>query len=278
MKASSSSSSSSAFSGAAPARRPPDPARTRSLWVLVGAVVVVTLLPHVPLVSLLVRPLVWLSTMAHEAGHGVGALLVGGRFVSLAIYPDASGVAASSWDQGVVSHGAVVALAGLLGPAVAAVACLWMGISARLARVALVVMGLGCAALLLVTTGFGTVVAVGFALTFVAAGLASSPAWARLWCLVLAVDLGGAVFSRADYLFVTEATTGGGTMPSDVQQVATALGGHHLLWGVAIGAVSVLLLALGLVGFFVGDEGLHRLSLRWERRRQRRTVPTATRS
>jgi len=264
MKTSSSSPTSSSFASA-------DTARTRSLWVLVGAVVVVALLPHVPLLSLLVRPLVWLSTLAHEAGHGVGAILVGGRFVSLAIYPDASGVASSTWDQTVAGHGAVVSLAGLIGPAVAAVACLWMGISARLARVALVLMGLCCGALLLVTTGFGTIVALFFAVAFVGAGVLSSPSWARLWCLVLAVDLCGAVFSRADYLFVKEATTGQGTMPSDVQQVAAALGGNYLLWGLVIGGLSALLLGVGLVGFFVGDAGLHRLSGWWARRRQRRS-------
>jgi hypothetical protein len=220
-------------------------------------------LPHVPLASLLVRPLVWLSTLAHEGGHGVGAVLVGGTFKSLEIWPDASGVATSSYDASVPGKRALVAAAGLLGPAVVAVLLLWLGLSARLARVGVVVTALASLALLSVSTGFATLVVLAFAGACVAVALASSSSQplslARLFLLVLAVDLALAVFSRADYLFVAEAQTGGGTMPSDVAQVAMALGGHHLLWGALIGLVSVLLLALGLGGFFIGDLALHRL-------------------
>ncbi|HEY1099422.1 MAG TPA: hypothetical protein VGF99_10855, partial [Myxococcota bacterium] len=84
----------------------------------------------------------------------------------------------------------------------------------------------------------------------------------RLAVLVLAVELQAAVVSRADYLFVAEAHTGAGVMPSDVQQIATALGGHHLAWGVGIAIVSLALFVVGLAGFMLGD----RLTSSWARR------------
>lgn len=251
----------------------PSPPRTRAVVAVGAAFVIAVVLPHVPLLSLLVRPLVWLSTLAHEGGHGVGALLVGGSFKSLQIWPDASGVATSSYDAAVPVKRAIVAAAGLLGPAVVAVGLLWLGLSARLARVGVVLAAVCSLSLLAVTSGFATLVVLGFAAVAVAVGVVSktpqplSPA--RLFLLVLAVELALAVFSRADYLFVGEAKTGAGTMPSDVAQVATALGGHSLLWGALIGLLSVLLLVLGLAGFFVGDEALHRLH-DWRVRRAQR--------
>jgi hypothetical protein len=261
-----------ALSSPAPSSAPV-PGRTRAVVAVAVAAVIVLVLPHVPVASLLVRPLVWLSTLAHEGGHGVGAMLVGGTFKSLEIWPDASGVATSSYDASVPVRRAVVAAGGLLGPAVVAVLLLWLGLSARLARAGVVVAALASLALLSVTTGFATLLVLAFAAACVAVAVVSSSSsplsLARLFLLVLAVDLSLSVFSRADYLFVGEAQTGGGTMPSDVAQVAMALGGHYLLWGALIGLGSVLLLALGLLGFFAGDTALHRLH-DWRAGRRRR--------
>lgn len=249
------------------------PGRTRAVVAVAVAAVIALVLPHLPVASLLVRPLVWLSTLVHEGGHGVGAILVGGTFKSLEIWPDASGVATSSYDAVVPGKRAVVAAAGLLGPAVVAVLLLWLGLSARLARAGVIVVGLASLTLLAVTSGFATLVVLAFATACALVAVVSSStkplSLARLFLLVLAVDLALSVFSRADYLFVGEAQTGGGTMPSDVAQVAMALGGHYLLWGALIGLCSVLLLALGLTGFFIGDAALHRLH-DWRARRRGR--------
>ena len=238
-----------------------------SAWMtLIAAIGVTLLLPHVPLASLLARPLVWLSTLAHEGGHGVAAVLVGGTFTSLQIFPDASGVAHSMWDSSSSTNIAVVSLGGLLGPAVCALVLLWMGVSARLSRVALVVAGGVCAVFVgTVTTGFATIVTACWGAVFVALAVATSSKAARLAVLVLAVELWASVYSRADYLFVGEAHTGAGVMPSDVAQIATALGGHHLAWGVLIALVSVVLFVVGVAGFMLGD----RINSCWRRRRGR---------
>ena len=56
--------------------------------------------------------------MAHELGHGLTALLVGGDFESFKMYSDASGEALTmtpSWWQA-----ALVSVGGLLAPALAA--------------------------------------------------------------------------------------------------------------------------------------------------------------
>jgi hypothetical protein len=227
--------------------------RRSALWALFAAVAICVVLPHLPLAGIIARPLMWLSTLAHEGGHGVGAILVGGTFHKLQLFMDGSGVATSSYDSAVGWKQAVVSIAGLLGPAVCSVGFLWMGLSRKLARPALVLVAVCCAALLMVTAGFASVVAAVGAAIAIAVAIFASADVARVVCLVTAVELCGAVFTRGDYLFTKTAETGAGTMPSDVQHVALALGGHYLLWGAAIAVLSILLLALGLVGFVVSD-------------------------
>ena len=229
-----------------------------SAWrALAVAVVVALVLPWIPVVSLVARPLVWLSTLAHEGGHGIAAVLVGGTFSKLQLFPDASGVATSSYDANVAIHRALVSLGGLLGPAASALVLLWMGVSARLSRIGLVVAGLVCGAFVVtVTDGFATVIALGWGTVFIALAAFTSSSTARLAVLVLAVELWASVYSRADYLFVGEAKTGAGVMPSDVAQIANALGGHHLVWGAAIAVVSLLLFVVGVAGFMLGDTAI----------------------
>ncbi len=95
-------------------------------------------LPHVPIVHWAWWPLNLLSTLAHELGHGVAALLVGGHFDHLVVYADGSGVAVTATSGGRIAR-AVVAAGGLVGPAVAAAGMFLLARTQRHARVALAV-------------------------------------------------------------------------------------------------------------------------------------------
>jgi hypothetical protein len=48
------------------------------------------------------------------------------------------------------------------------------------------------------------------------------------------------------YVFMSEVEVDGEVRHSDIQNVADNLGGHYVMWGVAVTAVAVGLLALGL--------------------------------
>jgi hypothetical protein len=223
------------------------------------AVLVVVLLPHVPIVSLVVRPLVWLSTLMHELGHGTAQMALGAGLRELVIWPSAAGVAVPERGVDDVSS-ALIGLGGLVGPAIASAGFLVLGIVPRVARVSLVAVGLACIALALTKAGgFAVVVAGVWGFCFVVAGLVLSGERARVALLVFAVDLAGSVFSRGDYLFMATAKTDGGELPSDVASIASHLGGHYLAWGLAIAFLSVLLLGAGLAAFFAGES----LRTRW---------------
>jgi hypothetical protein len=218
--------------------------------VLAISVLVTALLYALPFGRTIAWPLVLVSTLAHELGHGLAAALLGGSFESLRLHADASGVALWRGSFGRFAT-AVVAGAGLVGPAVAAFLLLVLGRSTRNARV--VVGGLGAAllviALLLVRNAFGF----GFTLLLGAALLLVSWRAARMSqtvLLILAVQLALSVFSRSDYLFTSTALTSSGRMPSDVAIMAGALFLPYWFWGGLCGGLSLGLLVLGGAIFF----------------------------
>lgn len=227
----------------------------RALW---GAALVVIALhvlsSFIFLVRIIEAPLVWLSTFAHEAGHGLAAIAVGGKFEQLVIFWDASGVATHSDVQTNIGR-AIVSCGGLIGPAVVAALLFAFGTRARLARVGLALFGLAMITIgvVFVRNAFGLVFTIGFGALLGAGAIKLSNGRAQTAILFIAIQLALSVFSRGDYLFTATAKTGAGELPSDVAHVAEALGGSYLLWGMAIGALSVLILAGGLAGVWLAD-------------------------
>jgi hypothetical protein len=213
--------------------------------VLFGAVLATVIIFLLPANGLIGRPLLWLSTLVHELGHGITAWLVGGSFDSFDMWPKGSGLAHCDAPR---QYWALVSAGGLVGPAIVAAIGFVLARRARVAQVALLL----TAGLLLVLTVllagtwlawmFMPAVAVG--LIFVAARKDPEPAQIAL--VFLSTQMALSVFSRGDYLFTKEATTGAGTFPSDVANMATALGGPFWMWGAIVGLFSVLMLAGGL--------------------------------
>lgn len=232
---------------AASARVSPAQRARRALLYAVGLTVV---LYWVPFARLLGRPLVWFSTFAHEMGHGLAAVAVGSRFVSFKMWADASGVA-SHTASGSALGSAVISAGGLIGPAVLAAVFFAMARRARLSRIGLTLFAVGCVAalVLVVRNPFGGFFVGSLALVLGALAWRGSALTSQVALVFLAIQLALSVFSRGDYLFVATATTGAGSMPSDVAQMATALGGPYWMWGAIVGAFSVLVLVLGLRGF-----------------------------
>jgi hypothetical protein len=216
------------------------------------SIVLTVLLPRIPGLGLLWIPLLWLSTVAHELGHGVTAIALGGSFENFVIRADGSGTAYSSMPAGDGAR-ALVAAGGLVGPALVAAAWFVMARRPLGARLGLGLFGAGfvAAALLVAEPGFtqiylGTV----GGLSLLAAALLS-PGWAQGTLVFLATQLALSVYTRSDYLFTEVATPSGD--PSDVAVMAARLGGPYWAWGLACGLFSALVLVLGLRWFLRGD-------------------------
>ncbi len=223
---------------------------TKARMALLISVLVTGLLYVVPFGSWLAWPLILISTVAHESGHGLMANVVGGAFQSLKIHGDASGVARWSGEVGRFGQAAVSA-GGLLGPAFTAAALFGTARTPKAAQWALGLLGL---ALVLLTVFFVRnlfgFVFVGL-LAALALGIArfTRPETSQLALVFTAVQLSLSVFSRADYLFTPTAHTASGVMPSDVASIADALLLPYWVWGLACGGLSLLVLGIGLANF-----------------------------
>src|SRR5688572_32874102 len=94
----------------------PERQRPGARVVLVASAAATLLLYNVPLFGrILARPLILLSTLAHEMGHGLTAVLLGGEFVRLKMWLDGAGVAEMDLDGfGRIREGLTIA-GGLVG-------------------------------------------------------------------------------------------------------------------------------------------------------------------
>ena len=165
-------------------------------------------------------PLLLLSTLAHEMGHGIAAVLVGGEFQSFVLYADASDMA--SIVVGGRLAGAWVSAGGLLGPSVAAGVLFILGTRARIARCGLlgVAAALVLACVLVVRNLFGILFVMVVAAAAGGIALRASAPVAQIASVFIGTQLALSVFSRRDYLFAAVAKTANGEMPSDVALIA----------------------------------------------------------
>lgn len=217
---------------------------------LLVATVVTIALYLVPGGDVAARPLVWMSTLAHELGHAAATTAVGGEVASVQVFADGSGVTTGSAPAGRLRT-AVVAAGGLLGPAVLAALLFALAGRGRHARIA--AGGLGMALLLtlpfalrgLLAVAVGAVVAAALLLVAVRGRAAVT----QVLLVFLAIQLALSVFSRGDYLFTGTAMTATGPHPSDSAQIAGALFGPYWLWGAVFGLISVVVLGVGIVTF-----------------------------
>lgn len=228
-------------------------ARRRAKNAIVASVLITLILYFVPFAVLVDYPLILLSTLVHELGHALTAVLAGGRFDTLSVFADGSGVARYQGDFSPLAEASISA-GGLVGPALVAALGFVGGRYARLSRAMLAVAAafLLIVDILFIRNLFGQlfVGAVVFGMGWVA--VRKSIDTAQVLVVFLSTQLALSVFSRGDYLFTEVAHTGAGAMPSDVAQIAEALGGPFWLWGILCGAFSIAVLLVGVWSFARG--------------------------
>jgi len=215
--------------------------------IIVAAITVFVITAWIPFGSLALYPLTLFTTWVHEMGHGLTALAFGGEFRSLEIHANAGGLA-----YAYAGHGwpdAMVAAGGLLAPPLLGALLLAFVHRPRAARIMLAVLAgaLVLSLLIWVRSAAGIV-----AMPLVAAllgwaawrGFAENPGRRVMLVQVLSVILGLDTLTRmVGYAFMDKTSAG---QRSDVSAIADNLGGHYLLWGLAITTIALGMLALGL--------------------------------
>lgn len=215
--------------------------------VLSVSIVVTVVLYAVPVFHHIAYPMLLLSTYAHEMGHGIAAILVGGRFEALLLHSDGSG-AALMVIPATRTAAAISSAGGLLGAPIVAAILLVLGTRRAWAKAVLIAMAVLSA--LVVIWVMRTTFGVFFVLSFagVCLGLArwASAVVQQFWIVFVATQLGLSVFSRGDYLFSPYAHTARGRMPSDVMQISEALFAPYWFWGALIALMSAGVLFWGV--------------------------------
>ena len=236
-----------------PAPEPERPSASGGRVILVASAAATLLLYNLPWFGrALARPLILLATLAHEMGHGLTAVLLGGEFQRLEMWLNGAGVAEMDLDGfGRIREGLCIA-GGLLGPPVAAAICFALGRTGYGARACLG----GLAGLLLVAeilwvrNLFGLVF-VGTVMLFCFLGASRlSLAHAQIAVVFVGVQLALSVFSHADYLFTRGVVNPEGSFPSDVAQLERLLFLPYWFWGILCGGTALVVLLVGLWSYW----------------------------
>ncbi len=226
---------------------------SRARIMLVISVIVTIALYTIPQLHVIAYPLLLISTMVHELGHGVASLLAGGVFDEFVMFKDGSGVARIG---GLGRLGSAFSSAGgLVGPAVGAAICFVFARRTSTARYCMGAFGvlLLVAELAVVRNLFGLVFVGIFGAICLFIALKGSDQLVQLSLVFLAVQLALSVYSRGDYLFTESAVTAAGTLPSDSAQIANAMGfGNYWFWGAFCAAFSAVVLLAGSWYFLRG--------------------------
>jgi len=222
------------------------------IWLVVAALGTI-LIWRLPYGNYVLYPFTILATWFHEMGHGLTALLTGGHFDRLLIYPDGSGLAYHSapasdgflWGR---IRQALVAAGGPMGPPLAGAALILGSRRFATAHYSLLLMGglLLLSAVLWVRSAFGLGVIPVLGLLVLAIAL-RAPRWVQAFTVqFLGVQACISTFHQLDYLFSPGGVIGGEAILSDSSQMARNLLLPYWFWGGLMALASLLLLLQSL--------------------------------
>ncbi len=216
---------------------------------LVAAAAVTLVLWQFPWGNYILYPFSILATWFHEMGHGLTALLLGGNFHKLVIFPNGSGFAVHSGALFLGRVGrALVAAGGPLGPAFAGGLFIISSRRYKNAQICLIFLGslLLLSVLLWVRSLFGIVAISLWGAGVLFIGL-KTPRWVQGWAIqFLGVQAIISTYHQRGYLFMNKAVVGGRMIVSDTGQIAQALFLPHWFWACLIILICVLIFVQSL--------------------------------
>jgi len=191
-------------------------------------------------------PISFLSTWAHELGHGLGAVFTGGRFIELTVFPNFSGLAQTATETDF--QRTMVILIGLLGPSLLGVLMIVLTRALNWYRVAIVVLAALLALSQIWAADSFTRLALGGGTMSLAIIAWKVPNHAVLYIShIIAIALCLNALTGFGYFFIGNAEIAGSLYRSDTGVMSDVLGGPHWLWGGLVTAFSILILLAGVV-------------------------------
>jgi hypothetical protein len=190
-------------------------------------------------------PFTILATWFHEMGHGLTAMLLGGKFEKLLVYSNGSGLAYHSGSLFLGRFGrALISAGGLLGPPIVGA---WFIISSRNykhSHYTLMFLGsvLLLSVILWVRSIFGIFAMSLWGIAILWLSLKESTKIQGFAVQFLGVQASISSFHQIDYMFMNKAVIDGQQMVSDTGQIAQQLFLPHWFWAFLIIAITFGLL------------------------------------
>ncbi len=214
-------------------------------WLIVAAIATVVLW-QIPGGNYILYPFTILATWFHEMGHGLAAILLGGKFQQLQIFPNGSGVAYHSGTLFLGPIGrAIVAAAGPMGPPIAGAILILASRSFKNASLSLKILGsfLIISTFIWVRSLFGLVAIPLIGLMILGIAL-RAPQWIQGFAVqFLGVQACVSTYLQLDYLFSASAGPG---LHSDSAQIQQQLFLPYWFWGGLMAIASLLILVQSL--------------------------------
>lgn len=196
---------------------------------------------QIPSGKFILYPFTILGTWFHEMGHGLAAILLGGNFIRLELFPDGSGVATYSGNLFLGDLGkAIVAAAGPLGPTFFGVILIISTRKPELAKFVLIFLSVLLIISLLLwirpVFAFGFISILLFSILFFLVSLSKNIKLQIAFVSFLGVQSIISVYTSLDYLF----SPYGDLMRSDTYVIQEILLLPYWFWGGVIVLISAL--------------------------------------
>lgn len=195
-------------------------------------------------------PFTILGTWFHEMGHGIMAIIVGGKFEYLEIFPNGSGLA---WNRLPINISpfadASVTAAGLFGPPFVGSVLILMSKNFKTSKIILFILSVTMilSVIIWVRTTVGVVVISSLGVLFLFIAIKGKPMMKQLVVQIIGVIACVNTYMQIGYLYTEKVTVGGQPESfSDTGSIASNLGMTYSFWGTFILIVSFVMLTYSL--------------------------------
>ncbi|MBX3043570.1 MAG: M50 family metallopeptidase [Candidatus Kapabacteria bacterium] len=229
-------------------------------YSLFGFGLVTIILWNIPGLSLVLYPFTLLGTWFHEMAHGIAAILMGGSFQKLVIFPDGSGYAQFAYTSlflGGIGK-SIVAAAGPVGPTIAGSLFIIASINKKSTEWALYIFSflLILSSLIWVRPliSWGFLIVLFFAVSATLVSVKASINAKIMTLQFLAVQAFISVYQSIGYLYSTGASVDGSPNMSDTQVIADNLFLPYWFWATLLLAFNVWMIYVSLKYYFKKNE------------------------
>jgi len=228
-------------------------AKNASLTVLLTLAIATFVFWQFPYGRIFLYPFVILGTWFHEMGHGLTAVVLGGSFIRLDIYPDGSGMAVHTANSFLGSIGrALIAADGPIGPTIAGSVFVLSSSKTKFSRFLMFMLGgmLIISDIIWVRTFFGFTMILVFGMIILLIAIKGKDKLQKICMQFLGIQAFLSLYLSIGYLFSRGGTVAGSAFSSDTQVISDSLFFPHWFWAGTILLFSLLMIIFSMVAAY----------------------------